>query len=495
MNFFAPLLKADAAQRLVWGTIAAEQPDKSNEIMDYATAKPEFEKWSADIAKATGGKSLGNVRLMHKKDAVGKVVEMIYDDLAKRIDVCVKVVDDAAWKMIEEGVLSGFSIGGGYLKKWADKTNAALKRYTPVLSEVSLVDNPCLGSAKFSLIKADGVEEEIEVKADGHLAKEAAAEEVTDLETRLAAALAKSEALKAPVAEISNPGAGKLMIAIDEALRKAAEGDEAKLARITLFSDFDRAAPFAKAVAAARLKKGFYTVSRLADQLSCFSNMVSSVIWEEKEEGGGSMLPQASVDVFSRMKQLLIDMISEESAEFITQVKASAGDAIELFFPGQPDDVASPPVMELAAQVRDLEKADSEGFLKKMGARPAPAAETPAPTVDEITLAEVGRLRKAVVGATEGLDRLTAEFEKVTADYARVSSELTAIKAAPAAPKGVITFTKDVEMAGGPLVEAPRAEAAPLVLGKVDFPSDPVERQAMARKVLAAAGYAPGSGR
>lgn len=164
LNLFIPLQKADAAQRLVWGVAAAERPDKSGEILDYASAKPAFEKWSSEISEATDGKSLGNVRLMHTKSAVGKVVELTFDDDNKQVQVCAKVVDDAAWAMVEEGVLAGFSIGGGYAKRWRDPANRALKRYTPTLSELSLVDNPCIPGATFQMIKADGAAVDVEVQ-------------------------------------------------------------------------------------------------------------------------------------------------------------------------------------------------------------------------------------------------------------------------------------------------------------------------------------------
>ena len=169
LNLFMPLTKVDAVQRLVFLTMTAERPDKSGEILDYATAKPAIQKWSDGISAASGGESLGNVRLMHGKTAIGKLVKLDFVDDDKRVDVCVKVVDDAAWKLVEERVLTGGSIGGGYEKRWPDPANRALKRYTPSLSEFSLVDNPCLPEATFAMVKADGVEEEVHFAPQVHL--------------------------------------------------------------------------------------------------------------------------------------------------------------------------------------------------------------------------------------------------------------------------------------------------------------------------------------
>jgi hypothetical protein len=156
MALFLPITKVDAEQRLVYGTLSEEVRDKSDEILDYATAKPAFEKWSNEIKEASGGKSLGNVRAMHGSIAAGKFTDISYDDAAKRIDGCAKIIDDNEWKKVVEGVYTGFSIGGGYARRWPDPNNSGIMRYTPILAEVSIVDNPCVPTATFEYIKADG---------------------------------------------------------------------------------------------------------------------------------------------------------------------------------------------------------------------------------------------------------------------------------------------------------------------------------------------------
>ncbi len=47
--------------------------------------------------------------------------------------------------------------GGAYVKRWQDE--AGLQRYTADPAEISLVDLPCLQSATFEMIKADGASE------------------------------------------------------------------------------------------------------------------------------------------------------------------------------------------------------------------------------------------------------------------------------------------------------------------------------------------------
>jgi len=150
-----PLRKVNAAQRTVEASID-ETPDRSREVFDYATSKPYFEQWSADMHKASGGKSYGNVRAMHGMTAAGRVDAIAYDDMGKSISFVVHVVDDAEWAKVEAGVYTGISPGGRFMKKWNDVADPSLKRYTAGPSEISLVDMPCIPSATFSMVKADG---------------------------------------------------------------------------------------------------------------------------------------------------------------------------------------------------------------------------------------------------------------------------------------------------------------------------------------------------
>lgn len=159
MRVFIPITKVDVAKRMVYGTLAAEVPDKSGEIMDYDTAKVAIQAWSDAQSEASGGKSLGNVREMHSNIAAGKLTDIVFDDENKRVEGASKVVDDSTWKKIQEGVLTGFSIGGGYKKRWNDSANPQLKRYTPSVSEFSYVDNPCQPGATFEVVKSDGTTE------------------------------------------------------------------------------------------------------------------------------------------------------------------------------------------------------------------------------------------------------------------------------------------------------------------------------------------------
>lgn len=159
LRIFLPLTKVDEEKRLVYGRVAVEELDQANEIFDYASSKPNFQAWSEKMAKSSGGKNLGNVRVMHTAKAAGMMVGMDYDDTGKAIEGCAKVVDDDEWKKVLAGVYTGFSMGGSYAKRWKDESGA--QRYTAMPVEVSLVDAPCIKSATFEVIKGAGVSNEL----------------------------------------------------------------------------------------------------------------------------------------------------------------------------------------------------------------------------------------------------------------------------------------------------------------------------------------------
>jgi hypothetical protein len=156
LNLFAPIAKIDEARREVWGVATSEVVDKDGEVFDYETSKPYFKDWSDEISKATEGKSLGNVREMHEPSAVGKLVEIGFDDDLKEVRVGAKIVDEEAWRKCVQGVYTGFSIGGTYVNAWKD---GEYTRYTARPVEISVVDNPANPGAHFTAIKADGTRE------------------------------------------------------------------------------------------------------------------------------------------------------------------------------------------------------------------------------------------------------------------------------------------------------------------------------------------------
>jgi hypothetical protein len=154
---FAQLKKVDVEKRQVWGVAASETPDRDGEIMDYERSKPHFEAWSLAIQKASGGKSKGNLRVMHQPIAAGRIISMEMRDDKKEIYIGAEVVDENEWQKVLKGVYTGFSIGGKY-GTWSE-FDGAYKRYEAIPSETSLADLPCNPDATFEVVKANGVSE------------------------------------------------------------------------------------------------------------------------------------------------------------------------------------------------------------------------------------------------------------------------------------------------------------------------------------------------
>lgn len=156
VQVFCPLVKVDAKKREVWGVVTAEVPDRDNEICDYETTAPYYRALVDEMGKATDGANILPLRAMHGLIAAGKGIGIEFRDEAKQIFMGFKVVDDIEWKKVEESVYTGFSQGGRYIKKWKD---GEYTKYTAKPSEVSLVDIPCLPTATFEYVKADGTSE------------------------------------------------------------------------------------------------------------------------------------------------------------------------------------------------------------------------------------------------------------------------------------------------------------------------------------------------
>jgi hypothetical protein len=206
LDLFMPLAKVDLDQRIVQGVATAEAPDRVGEICDYASTKPFFEAWSAEALAASGGKSLGAVRAMHGRVAAGKLTDISFDDEGKRILVAAKIVDDEEWLKVKEGVYTGFSQGGRYVKRWPDP-DTGLTRYTAEPSEISLVDLPCVPGATFEVIK-DGVVEKRAFAAraaEPSAAPHAPGEPPLDEAPGAAAKAAPASAETPPAAEAPSP--------------------------------------------------------------------------------------------------------------------------------------------------------------------------------------------------------------------------------------------------------------------------------------------------
>ncbi len=143
---------------------------------------------------------------MHGKVAAGKLTDIEFDDEGKRIVVAANIVDDGEWQKVMEGIYTGFSQGGRYVKRWKDK-GTGLVRFTAEPSEISLVDLPCLPQATFEVIKADG---STEVRKFQSSVRESA--EADELAKRFAAG---RDAVNAQCAEVD-----ALLVALHDKVEK-----------------------------------------------------------------------------------------------------------------------------------------------------------------------------------------------------------------------------------------------------------------------------------
>jgi hypothetical protein len=169
-EILCPMYKAEEqpdGSCVVYSRAAAEELDKAKEILDYATAVPQFEKWRDDTLQRSQGASLGNIRAMHGKVAAGKATQITFLPAEKAIDVVAHIVDPVEAKKCLTRTYTGMSIGGSYLKRWPDIVVKGATRYTPEITEISLVDSPAIASAMFQLVKLDGTVEMVKVVGSG----------------------------------------------------------------------------------------------------------------------------------------------------------------------------------------------------------------------------------------------------------------------------------------------------------------------------------------
>jgi hypothetical protein len=274
-KLFIPITKVDVEKREVWGTLTQEIGDSDKEIFDYESSKPLFEAWSDRVSKITDGKSLGAVRAMHQPIAAGKIIAMDFDDSALKIDIGTKIVDDAEWDKCQQGVYTGFSAGGKYVRKWRDPKDKGLTRFTADPYEASLVDWPAVPTAMFEMIKAGGVVEKT--------------------------------AFKAPVLRVDfRKTIGPKLATI--AKRLGITFDDATLAKAARASDF---------------AKGLYEVSRLAEMAQSLIWLQQGIVWERDVEGDDSPVPETLATHVEGILATLDEMSTEEVNEAIAQLHAS----------------------------------------------------------------------------------------------------------------------------------------------------------------------------
>lgn len=160
-NIYMPIVRFDEANWTVTGQATVEDVDTYGTIFDYEASKRAFQNWSR------------NVREMHdSKKAVGKAIDVEFDDANKRILVTTKISRGAkdTWEKVLDGTLIGYSVGAqASQESWGEierngKKYPLLKDYS--LVELSLVDNPATPNCYFDVVRAQGADQEGPVATD-----------------------------------------------------------------------------------------------------------------------------------------------------------------------------------------------------------------------------------------------------------------------------------------------------------------------------------------
>lgn len=363
---FIPLAKmeeqADGTLQ-VYGLVTEQKPDLDNEVCDYATTKPLYEKrtrerWDLTSKIAGMTPSLMAARGQHDpKQAIGAGRSIDFSDATKSIRMGFHIVDAEAVKKWKAGVYVGFSQGGDYVGKWADPEFAGCTRYTADPFEVSSVDSPCLPSAlvesmkgrTVTLMKSAGVTEEVQlqilpldqarlIKAEREIAE--LRQLLKDSKTKTVDGVALSASCFAHVGDPDDPSTWKLPIKFpgdEEKTKSHIRNALARFEQTEGMSAEEKAAAKKKILAAAKeagieasesekaaigracaklsLSKGLYEVGYLADTLESLNWLCLQSEWERDFEDDGSKVPDQLRAAWKALIEAFKDMAAEEADE------------------------------------------------------------------------------------------------------------------------------------------------------------------------------------
>ena len=270
MKIFAEIIKRDDDKRLVYGYASTEALDSQGERV----TKGAIEEALPDYMR------FANIREMHQLSAVGVAKTAEIDD--KGLYIQVKVVDDAAWEKVKEGVYKGFSIGG----KSIEKTDGVISKMK--LTEISLVDRPSNPEAVIDLWKADTTGAVDELVAMINAGKVTPGQLLEMAKSAQASAAAASAALPDGTFRIEKAEQIKSALrAFPLAKDKAATRRLHPSSRQTTPSAVDSLPPRFKAPLMAS-RKGLYQVSWLAGMLDSIACLQRENAFEQEYEGDTS---------------------------------------------------------------------------------------------------------------------------------------------------------------------------------------------------------------
>lgn len=486
MNLFIPITKVDETRREVWGVAAEEAPDKSGEIMDYVLSKPRFAAWSKSISDATGGKSLGNVRAMHQSIAAGKVIDMRFDDESKRVYIGARIVDDNEWRKVTEGVYTGFSVGGRY---GSQKYEGGLMRYEAIPAEVSIVDNPCMQGATFSMVKANGMTEQVPfaaaspelakaAQALGALAKAGARHSSSDMQMiqtmhdnactlgAVCAAPEKSDAMKS---------AGSLMRKGDS------EPERIAWAAGSAVSDIASALAFVSQLAARLVSDDAAVAAKLGDAVSMIQSALADKADEQVVAARAAAVDEANDEAMEAQikAQVAANAAGQQAAseEFgpVSPVEQTAP-AAEMPAPLAAEAPAAPAPAPAATAAMEPEQENAINKADMAEFRGALLADVKAAVKDIVNAGAAAPLHKIESANAE----LTKRFDEVATRLGALEGRLVKVESAPVGTGPVL---REVGIGSGSDDGAFIASLDQLIKDE----SDPTVRQALMAKRAAAA--------
>ena len=391
-----PLVKVEEGPNglaIAYGLATSEAIDSDRERCNYPGTKPYYQKWAEKaIATTTAAGqqvSCGNIRVMHTGTLGGKATGLTFDDDRKQVWIKTEAADMAVSDLLRRGILTSFSQGGTYVRKFHGGpdgcgSDITEKSYCPTcqkdlpvvdyiaeISEVSYVDLPANPEATFSYVKAD---KSIELRkfadpaavtaAIASLAKSAKTKRVAgeDLTAECFAYVGDPEDIstwKLPI-KFSTEAKTKRHIrnalarfeqtqgipANKKAKVKAKIIAAAKKHGIEVSDESEKAVSLAlegalaKSAEARGLEKGLYDVARFAEMVQSLAYLWMDAEWEADREGDESEVPAAIRDLIENAAEVLMEMTSEELSE-LTAAKAKIAE-LEKSIPTVKTPVATP---------------------------------------------------------------------------------------------------------------------------------------------------------
>ena len=446
----ARLTKVDETTGQFWGIAAAEEPDMKGEICDYATSKPLIKAWSDDIYEHSGGKSYGNLRAQHNsKVAVGRLLDIAFNDELKQVEVHGEVVDAAELEKLAKGLYTGLSFGGDYGKKWRDGKGQLRYEAKPI--ELSLADKPAAPTTRFTLVKAGGAEVEMEFQkaagdygdkkdagyADPGLQKDKKPRYPLKVggelnEKRIRAAWNYINKEK-NAAAYSTENLAKVKDAIIAAWKEAIDKDGPPSAA-------------EKTAAAGELQKSMYSVGRLADLLTSLQYLTQDLDWEAVYEMDGSEIPNRLKAWAEEGAQILKDLTAEEVDELIEDLMTKVAEDHRL-------EAGATNLQKVGAAISAKNKDHVQQIHDHAAALGATCEGGKMNKVAEAeTLAKVAELEGQIKLKDEELTKVAAAKDeavalvaekdealvKVAAEKTALEAEVEKLKAEPSAAKGAL---------------------------------------------------------